>query len=596
MSYAILRTEKHSSKSSISKSGAHTHRLQETPNANPEIENIQYAGSKNIVEDVYNFIDEKELKICKNGQNRSVISVEFLLTASPEFFLDKNGNRDEDKTKTFLVASHLFLSDRYGEKLVSSVGHLDEKTPHLTAHVVPENEETGRLSAKKIITGSSAQLSKLQDDFHKHCREMGLDLERGVRGSKATHQDVQRWYSEQKDIDGKSYTALNPVLEVPEPSKFESSKKYAENVNKALKEDVTALAQKATRAIESKNNRLSLEVRRANRAERNAQKQEKENLELKAQIAELREKPLSLVLSDLNYKALNKKMTDFRTPVGKISIAGEKWFNHSQGAGGGGAIDLIMHIESCDFKNALRRLGDVNIKAAAKSAGEYRRQQVLSTNLKEHDHFVAPENNEQKWQKTRDYLVNERKLDAKLIDRMHESGEIYSDDLQNAIFIMKDAQNAVRGADKRGTWGEYKGLHGITSKDSFFRVKMGDAKKVVYVESAIDALSYSMLNKDFDGEIISTSGARSAFNDICDKRDSDYEIIVAYDSDKVGQNHATDLHLNYGATIEKPENTKDWNEQVQLNALAQELTASENDRREEDRRKDRRRSSSKLEI
>ena len=87
---AILRTQKHKSNSSISRSDNHTHRKTETPNSNPQIDNKTFIGSGNIVDDVTNFIEENEVKhIIKTGQNKSVLSVEFMITASPDFFTSK---------------------------------------------------------------------------------------------------------------------------------------------------------------------------------------------------------------------------------------------------------------------------------------------------------------------------------------------------------------------------------------------------------------------------------------------------------------------------------------------------------------------------
>ncbi len=45
--------------------------------------------------------------------------------------------------------------------------------------------------------------------------------------------------------------------------------------------------------------------------------------------------------------------TKWHTPQGPLSIRGEKFFNWTTGVGGGGAIDLVIHLMDYDFKSAV---------------------------------------------------------------------------------------------------------------------------------------------------------------------------------------------------------------------------------------------------
>jgi len=70
------------------------------------------------------------------------------------------------------------------------VVHRDEATPHLSAFVVPLTQD-GRLSAKEFIGGRS----KMRDDQSTYAESVKkLGLERGIEGSRATHQTVQHYY------------------------------------------------------------------------------------------------------------------------------------------------------------------------------------------------------------------------------------------------------------------------------------------------------------------------------------------------------------------------------------------------------------------
>jgi hypothetical protein len=50
--------------------------------------------------------------------------------------------------------------------------------------------------------------------------------------------------------------------------------------------------------------------------------------------------------------------TKWHTPQGVISVNGQKFMNWTQNTGGGGAIDLIIHLKKNGFKDAVLWLYD----------------------------------------------------------------------------------------------------------------------------------------------------------------------------------------------------------------------------------------------
>jgi len=85
----------------------------------------------------------------------------------------------------------MWLENKYGkDRVVAAVVHRDEATPHLSAYVVPLTED-GRLSAKEFI-GSRSTMRDDQTSFAESVSRLGL--ERGIKGSQATHQTVQHYY------------------------------------------------------------------------------------------------------------------------------------------------------------------------------------------------------------------------------------------------------------------------------------------------------------------------------------------------------------------------------------------------------------------
>lgn len=103
----------------------------------------------------------------------------------------------------------------------------------------------------------------------------------------------------------------------------------------------------------------------------------------------------------------------------------------------------------------------------------------------------------------REYLVETRKLPAVLVDRLHEQGLIYADNMQNAVFVRYATHNTgvhwyrgePTGANLRGTWGENNAFHGLAPGSScemgwfWIGSGKGEVKRVMLTESPIDTLS-----------------------------------------------------------------------------------------------------------
>lgn len=191
MNYAVLRIMKLKTIQSIAGSGAHIFRLRDTPNADISQKhlNIQVIGEHNQLHKlVLNRIQEGVVHPKARIRKDSVRAVEFILTASPQWFKDQT----KEKQKEWVKANANWLKNRYGSKnLVSLVLHMDEQTPHIHAHIVPITAD-GRLSAKDFFGGSRQTLRDLQSDYASAMSK--FDLNRGIKYSKATHASISQYY------------------------------------------------------------------------------------------------------------------------------------------------------------------------------------------------------------------------------------------------------------------------------------------------------------------------------------------------------------------------------------------------------------------
>lgn len=187
MAYAIMRAKKLATAGGVAASLKHHFRERPTPNADAERtpENEHYGPSTSTSQAMGQLRDLLPEKRRKDA----VLAVEYLMTASPEWWKSASHVQQDE----FFARSLTWLKDKYGtENVFVATVHNDEKTPHLTAFVVPKTID-GRLSAKEFI-GNRDKMRADQTSFAKAVQDLGL--ERGIEGSKARHQRVQQHYGQ----------------------------------------------------------------------------------------------------------------------------------------------------------------------------------------------------------------------------------------------------------------------------------------------------------------------------------------------------------------------------------------------------------------
>ncbi len=203
--FLILRTSKLKHLGNVGGAYAHVTRGRETPNADPDRKIVHLVGDADLVSSIRNRIDAASAP----PRSNAVLAVEVFLGASPEFFAkddETNGDWDQAKIDAFTPRAIAWLQKEWGnDNLAGAFLHLDEKTPHLHAFVVPIDPDTGRLNARRWLGGRIA-MRGMQDRCHDSMGDLGL--ERGIKGSKAKHTKVSQWYAQMQE----------PVPAVPAPA------------------------------------------------------------------------------------------------------------------------------------------------------------------------------------------------------------------------------------------------------------------------------------------------------------------------------------------------------------------------------------------
>ncbi|MCG7546259.1 plasmid recombination protein [Pseudoalteromonas sp. MM17-2] len=222
--YAIMRVEKVKSLAAIAAMSAHWRRTRPTPNANPKRKsnNRVLQGAVDPYKAFQELIAERGIsKFRKNG----VLLLEFVLAFSPRYLRDENGKYQPDaskKLKDWINASLSWIKQEFGDKCISIHLHGDESNYHLHFAVVPLELKTRKCGTQEWalnargITGGSNKLRKLQDSYADSVKQLGLH--RGMKGSKAQHEDIKAFYSALNHAK-EDLQSINAPIPKPHPKK-----------------------------------------------------------------------------------------------------------------------------------------------------------------------------------------------------------------------------------------------------------------------------------------------------------------------------------------------------------------------------------------
>jgi hypothetical protein len=137
---------------------------------------------------VLEVIEQAQKKAGKKFRSDSVKAIEYLVTASPEWWTTAT----KAQRTGYVKRCRSFIEKKHGAGcVVAEWYHGDEASPHLHCIVVPLHN--GVLNAKHFL-GGKARMRALQDDFAKQVGEP-YGLARGIRGSNAEHVPVLDWWA-----------------------------------------------------------------------------------------------------------------------------------------------------------------------------------------------------------------------------------------------------------------------------------------------------------------------------------------------------------------------------------------------------------------
>lgn len=164
-----------------------------------------------------------------------------------------------------------------------------------------------------------------------------------------------------------------------------------------------------------------------------------------------------------------------------------------------------MHLGGFKFKEAVAWLGGNISRDAAinQYQAEARKQaeRILDTTPAPKLH--VPEPVVGKLDRVRNYLTVKRGIPEAIVDNAIDKGRLWADKYANAVFSLRDLEGKQIGAELRGT--SDKPFHGVRGEKGLFFTGTSKPKTAVFVESAIDAMSYQAIHPNT--LVIGTAGS-----------------------------------------------------------------------------------------
>ena len=241
--------------------------------------------------------------------------------------------------------------------------------------------------------------------------------------------------------------------------------------------------------------------------------------EIRERTNRVRSIPLQDVLLLAGAKRDRYDKAKWHTARGVISCTAAKFINWNQGVGGGGAIDLAMHLNNLGFKTAVEWL------CHHFPYFDFQEHLVPSCTAE----LMLPSQVPGNLPAVKRYLTDERSIAPFLIQQLIESGRLYADSRGNAVFLLLGKENIPVGAELRGTTAaRWRGMTPGSRKDAgYFSIPAPGAMTAVLCESAIDVISCFELHPLC--LCISTSGARPNPRWLPELFDQGFEIYCGFE-------------------------------------------------------------------
>ncbi|MGN0679563.1 MAG: DUF3991 domain-containing protein [Oscillospiraceae bacterium] len=242
-----------------------------------------------------------------------------------------------------------------------------------------------------------------------------------------------------------------------------------------------------------------------------------------------------------------------------INVDTNQWTCFSVNKAGRNAIDCLTEVLGYDFKDAVIALAGHNYTHVKQTINKH-----SFSDLKKKELILPDKADNMK--KVFAYLCKTRGIKPEIVSQLAHEKLLFQDIQGNAVFVHKDENGKVVGAEIQGTMTakRYKGVAQGTS-DSLFTFQIGDKPDKVYCfESAIDLLSFKQIanqTKINNSLLVSMAGLKP--NALKRLIENGMKIYSCVDNDEAGRAFTSSNNLTPCRKILEENGVKDYNELLQ---------------------------------
>lgn len=248
-----------------------------------------------------------------------------------------------------------------------------------------------------------------------------------------------------------------------------------------------------------------------------------------------------------------------------VNLNDNSWYCFSANKGGNNAVNCLTEIIGMDFKTAVEELSGKRF--------EQHQHETSQNNIGVKKELELPERADN-MKMVFAYLCKTRGISAEIVSQLAREKLLYQDKKGNAVFLHKDENGKIVGAEIQGTNSKkrFKGVAKGTT-DSVFSFQIGKPKKCYVFESAIDLLSFKQLaNQDKIQNSILVSMAGLKPNSLEKFKNSGMNIYSCVDNDEAGRAFNASQNLTPCNKILEENGVKDFNELLQkTNSVSQKI-------------------------
>jgi hypothetical protein len=237
------------------------------------------------------------------------------------------------------------------------------------------------------------------------------------------------------------------------------------------------------------------------------------------------------------------------------------WYYHYESVGGNNSVNCLTQVLGKDFITAVEELSSGGIGTV-----QYVPPPITATHEEKRE-FTMPERAEH-YKNVYANFIKTRAIPREVLTEFIKENLLYQDTHGNAVFVRRDDEGKVVGAEIQGTNSSKRFKKDVGGDSRLFQFpvscKAGEAKRAYVFESAIDLMSFYAFSKKekLQGAVLVSMGGLKP-EAVKEMENRGVKIYACVDNDEGGRKFCIDNNFHSASGVLAERNVKDWNELLQ---------------------------------